>query len=199
MEITRSQALAHLRAGKTVVIPTETAYALSADATNTAAVRSVFAIKGRTAGKSLPVIVASLAMATRYAKIPPELMGLARRHWPGPLTLVVPARGGIRLAPGIIHKDGTIAIRVSSHPVVQHLSQALGHPLVATSANVSGLPTGYSIPTIRRQFATKAHNPDAYLNVGALPRRVPSTIIGMECGKVVVLRKGRIRIYVSTR
>lgn len=199
----RAQALAYLRAGKTVVIPTETAYALAADATNAAAVRAVFAVKGRAAGKTLPILVTDMAMAKRYADIPPVLMALARRFWPGPLTIVVPARIGGGQAPalrgGIIRADGTIAIRVSSHPVAQALSRALGRPLVATSANVSGLPTAYSVPAVQRQFAASKYRPDAYLNVGALPRRVPSTIVGLKGGKVSVLRQGRIRSYVPTR
>lgn len=197
--VSRAQALAALRAGKTVVIPTETAYALSADATNVSAVRAIFAIKGRAAGKTLPILVADIAMAKRYAEIPPVLMGLAKRHWPGPLTVVAPAHAGAHLAPGIVRTDGTLAIRVSSHPIAQGLSKALNRPLVATSANVSGLPTGYSVPSIMRQFASSKHRPDTFLDVGALPHRVPSTLVGLKGDKVVVMRQGRIRPYVSTR
>src|SRR3989338_9502620 len=88
----RRAAIAHLRSGGLCIYPTETAYAVGCDATNARAVAHVFAVKGRARGKPLPLIVASSAMAWRYARPTQLARRLAQRYWPGPLTLVLAAR-----------------------------------------------------------------------------------------------------------
>ncbi|MBI4142838.1 L-threonylcarbamoyladenylate synthase [Candidatus Uhrbacteria bacterium] len=90
-----SAAIAHLRRGGLLIYPTETSYAIGCDATNARAVRAIFRLKGRERGKSLPLIVASRAMAERYARLTPLARRLTQRHWPGPLTIVVDSRKSI--------------------------------------------------------------------------------------------------------
>lgn len=144
----------HLRHGGLLIYPTETAYAIGCDATNARAVRAIFRLKGRERGKPLPLIAASVAMAKRYARFTPLARRLARRWWPGALTIVLPqlrhsegrARGishhdkVAALAPGALARDGTLALRISSHPIARALSQRLGRPIISTSANRSGQP-----------------------------------------------------------
>ena len=196
------EAINVLTRGGVVVFPTETAYGLAADATNPRAVRRVYEIKGREPGKPPPLIVASRAMAEEYAEIPEALVPLVDAHWPavrgseepsgsrrGALTVV--GKVGKGLASGVVRADGTVAVRVSPHPVARALSKGLGLPIVATSANVSGLSPCYSVNTFLRQLRAAGHpEPDAIIDVGPIPRRRPSTIVGVKKGKVVVLRQG---------
>jgi L-threonylcarbamoyladenylate synthase len=173
-----------LKAGGVVVFPTETAYGLAADATNERAVRRVFAIKGRELGKSFPMIAASVAMVEKYAILSPVLRKLVKKQWPGPLTVVAPTRTNNELSKGVV-RGGTVAVRVSSHPIARELSRRLGRPIVSTSANLSGQPACYSIRAVKKQLGDK---PDFYLDTGRLPKRKPSKIVMEQDGKIVVLR-----------
>ena len=182
-----------LRQGGVVVFPTETAYGLAADATDPRAVRRVYQIKGREPGKTPPLIVADRAMAEEYVEILEALHTLADAHWPGALTVV--GKVGKGLASGVVRADGTVAVRVSAHPVARALSKGLGLPIVATSANVSGLAPCYSVRTFRRQLRAAGHpEPDAVVDVGPIPRRKPSTIVTVKRGKTVILRQGSVKL-----
>jgi len=170
------EAIAVLKQGGVVLFPTETAYGLAADTGNAKAVRRIYKIKGRDAGKQLPWIASDAAMAERAAGVSSSLMRLARKHWPGPLTVV-----------------GThAAVRVSSHPAARALARGLGRPITATSANRAGQPACYSVRAFLKQLGK--NSPDFILDVGALPRRKPSTIVAEKDGEIVVLRKGPIRL-----
>jgi len=190
-----------LRRGGVVIYPTETAYALGCDATNARAVARIFKLKGRKIGKSLPLIVASKTMAGHLITVDPVRSLMISRFWPGPLTIVArawrgnPPAGGPRptdrLAPGVVAKDGTIALRVSSHPVARALSRGLGRPIVATSANRAGDPPTY---TTRDAIEDLHGSPDLVLDAGRLPRRKSSTIIKIVNGRVQVLRQGSVYV-----
>ncbi|MDH4365496.1 MAG: L-threonylcarbamoyladenylate synthase, partial [Acidimicrobiia bacterium] len=132
---------AALRAGRLVAFPTETVYGLGADASNPAAVRAVFEAKGRPAGHPLIVHVAALHEARRWmADLDPaterRLMALARRFWPGPLTIVVPRSG--RVAPEAVGGRPTIGLRVPAHPVALALLRAFQGGVAGPSANRFG-------------------------------------------------------------
>lgn len=207
-----SRAVARLRRGGLLIYPTETAYALGCDATNPAAVRAIFRLKGRERSKPLPLIVASVAMAERYARFTPLARRLANEHWPGPLTVVADSRqpqAASRFAPGVVAPDGTLALRISSHPIARALSRALGRPIVSTSANHSGQPPCYTIPSalrsLNRTVIARAdrYRPEAIsaarlglrvLDAGPLLRRRPSTIVDARGSQTVVLRRGAIRV-----
>lgn len=184
------QAVAVLKQGGVILCPTETAYGLVADATNKKATKCVRDLKGRTKEKSFPLIASSLSMAKRYALFSPQLSALAKRYWPGPLTMVVPVRPRSGLSPDVIH-DGTIAIRVSSHPMVRSLSRRLNVPLVGTSANHSGDPNSY---TVEEALESLGKNVDDCLDGGRLRPRKSSTIIKEEQTGVVILRQGDLKI-----
>lgn len=186
------QAVKQLREGGIVIYPTETAYALGADATNAHAVRRIFEIKNRDWQKSLPLIVGSLTDAERVAHFSRHATELAKRHWPGPLTLVLPVRASSGLAPGIV-SDGMVALRVSSHPIARALARGLGKPITSTSANVSGEGQCHSVRTIHKQFK---HFPPHLLiiDAGSLPRRKVSTIVRLRDGNLEIIRKGSARV-----
>ena len=125
-----------LRAGRLVAFPTETVYGLGADATNAAAVRRIFAAKGRPATNPLIVHVADADAARRYTTAWPDAaQTLAAAFWPGPLTLVLPKH------PSIVDDAtaglGTVGLRVPDHPVALDLLRAFGGPVAAPSANRS--------------------------------------------------------------
>lgn len=131
-------AAAILRAGGLVAMPTETVYGLAADAGNDSAVAAIYAAKGRPGFNPLIVHVADMAMARRLAHFDPQSEALAAAFWPGPLTLVLPARDGNGLSPRVTAGLSTVALRMPAHPVTRDLLAACGRPLAAPSANPSG-------------------------------------------------------------
>lgn len=184
-----------LKKGGVIVFPTETAYGLGADATNTRAVARLMAIKGREGWKTPPLIAANHEMVEKELMLSDQLQSYASKFWPGPLTIVAPVRPDSTLCAEVI-REGTAAIRVSSEVMALELSMGLGTPIVATSANVAGEPTCYDAMSVHKQFDTRLLQPDLYLDVGVLPQRILSTIIAEQDGQVVVLRRGAIEISV---
>jgi L-threonylcarbamoyladenylate synthase len=126
--------------GGVVAIPTDSLYLLTADPFNLAAVGRVFQAKGRESTRSLPILVNSFLMTEDLtAEITARFQLLARKFWPGPLTVIVPASAKIPLK--VTGNTGRLALRHLNSPVANALIEMLGQPLVATSANVSGSPT----------------------------------------------------------
>ena len=132
MSIQRAAAL--IRAGKLVAFPTETVYGLGANALDAAAVERIFTAKGRPRTSPLIVHVDSMEMARALAAVwPPAAETLARRYWPGPLTLVVPKRAQI---PDIVTAGlPTVGLRMPAHPLALELIRAAGVPIAGPSAN----------------------------------------------------------------
>jgi L-threonylcarbamoyladenylate synthase len=129
-----------LRRGKVIAVPTDALYTLVADPFNLHAVGQVFVAKGREPHRSLPLLVTDLMMAEELAKdLPARFYVLARRFWPGPLTMVVPASARVPLK--VTGNTGRLALRQSLATVANALLEKLGQPLIATSANISGQPT----------------------------------------------------------
>lgn len=184
-----AKAVAVIKAGGTVVFPTETAYALGGDATSKQAIANIFLIKNRPKDIALPTIVASVEMAKQYGSWNVVAESLARKWWPGPLTLLLKARKKLPVAA----QDNSLAMRVSSLLFTRELSKKSGVPLVSTSANASGGKTRYSIVGILNDFAEK-YLPDLIIDAGRLPRRKPSTIVDVRGVDPVVVRQGLIHI-----
>jgi L-threonylcarbamoyladenylate synthase len=132
------EAAALIAAGNVVAIPTETVYGLAADATDSHAVAAIYAAKGRPAFNPLIVHVPDLDAAQAIALFDDEATLLARRYWPGPLTLVLPRRTDAAIASLATAGLDTIALRVPAHRAMRALLAATGKPLAAPSANASG-------------------------------------------------------------
>jgi L-threonylcarbamoyladenylate synthase len=129
-----------VRSGAVVAIPSDALYTLVADPFNLHAVRRVFAAKGRETHRSLPLLVDDFVMAEELSKeLSNRFYLLARRFWPGPLTIIVPASPKVPLR--VTGNTGRLALRQSRAEVAKALVGALGQPLIATSANISGQPT----------------------------------------------------------
>ena len=140
-EAALQRAAAAVRAGKVVAIPTDTLYALVADPFNLNAIASVFRAKGREMHRALPILVDSVTMAEDYAASPlnARFYLLARRFWPGPLTIISTAS---RLLPlKVTGNSGRLALRHSAATIPTKLIEKLEMPVIATSANRSGEPT----------------------------------------------------------
>ena len=134
------RAEAAIRLGQVVAIPTDALYALVADPFDLRAVRQVYHAKGRENQRALPLFVRDALMVEELAReLSPRFHILARRFWPGPLTIIVPASATVPLrATG---NTGRLAIRHAKSRLVDELLARLDQPLIATSANISGKPT----------------------------------------------------------
>jgi L-threonylcarbamoyladenylate synthase len=134
------RAAAAVRRGRVVAIPTEALYTLVADPFNLRAVSGVFLAKGREIHRSLPLLVGDITAAEELAgQLNNRFFLLARRFWPGPLTIIVPASAKVPLK--VTGNTGRLALRQSRSEIANALVAALNQPLVATSANISGHPT----------------------------------------------------------
>jgi len=177
------QAAVILRDSGVIVFPTETFYALGARAQDAAACARVFSLKGREEGKLLPLIVADLDQVLRITAGPQAAVEkLASRFWPGPLTLVLPARPGLWGWP-------TLAVRVSSSAVAREIARRIGGPLTATSANRSGEFPAETAEAVEAEFGS---NVDLILDAGRTPGGAPSTIVDLSVEKPVLLRPGAV-------
>jgi L-threonylcarbamoyladenylate synthase len=173
--------------GGLAIYPTETFYGLGAAVRSAEAVHRLGALKGRATGKPMPVIVADEASARAlFLKVPEVAEIFIRRFWPGPLTLVLPARPGL---PFEIAPDGEVGVRVSSHPVARELARLAG-PLVATSANLAGSQESDRVERIERALRAQVQ---AVVDAGHTPGGRPSTVLGFADGVPVILREGAIQ------
>src|SRR5690242_5031328 len=164
-------------AGEPVAVPTETVYGLAADATNAEGVARIYKAKGRPSFNPLIVHVPDLESAARIGEFGEEARALAVRHWPGPLTLVVPLRENSGIASIVTAGLPTIGLRVPAHPAMQALLRAADRPLAAPSANASG-----SISPTRASHVLKSLGGRIPLIVdgGATERGLESTIRSEE-------------------
>jgi L-threonylcarbamoyladenylate synthase len=134
------RAAAAVRRGKVVAIPTDALYTLVADPFNLRAVTQVFKAKGREPHRSLPILVRDTMMAEEIAgELNNRFFILARRFWPGPLTVIVPASAKVPLK--VTGNTGRLAIRHARSKLVDSLLGMVNQPLISTSANISGHPT----------------------------------------------------------
>ena len=186
-----ARAVELIRAGEPVAMPTETVYGLAADATNAEAVARIYEAKGRPSFNPLIVHVLDLAAAERLGVFDDAARELAQKHWPGPLTLVVPARHTSGIASLVTAGLGTIAVRVPAHPAMRALLKAAGRPLAAPSANASGRIS----PT---RAAHVAESLDGRISLvvdgGACERGIESTIVAATGGPLRLLRRGPIDV-----
>lgn len=173
--------------GGLVVYPTETLYGLGADAFNPQALQRLVDVKGREPGKPVAVLVDGLEMAMLLASdVPPAARALMSQFWPGPLTIVLPARPSVA---SILTGAGThIGMRVSSHPLATALVRAVGHPLTAPSANPAGKRAPARIEEARAYFGDRI---DYYLDGGPLAGEPASTVVRVDDGLAIV-REGAI-------
>ena len=178
-----------IRAGEPVAMPTETVYGLAADATDGEAVARIYAAKGRPSFNPLIVHVLGLDEAAEIAVLDSEAERLARAHWPGPLTLVLPLREGAAIASLVTAGLPTVAIRAPAHPAMRDLLAAVGRPLAAPSANVSGR---ISPTRAEHVLASLGERIPLVVDAGPTAHGLESTIVALTGGSPRLLRPGPI-------
>jgi L-threonylcarbamoyladenylate synthase len=175
-------------AGQIVAIPTDTLYGLAVDPFQLDAVQKIFSVKGRDAGRGLPVVAASVEQVERHVgPLPIAAEQLAAEFWPGPLTLILPAPPG--LAADVGGPTGTIAVRVPAHEVTRALCRAVDGLITATSANRSGKPATDSPEVVA---STLGASIDMLLDAGKTPGGPASTIVDVSGAEVRLVRAGPV-------
>lgn len=182
--------VAALREGEVVALPTESSYGLAVDALSEPALDRLWAVKGRPEGKPPPILVDGETMLPRLlTTLPDEARRLIAAHWPGALTLALPARADL---PAAIVAEGFVGVRASPHPIAMRLVRAFGGPITATSANRAGAPpaltaAGAALPGVA-----------LVLDGGPAAGAAPSTVARVHVdGRVELLRSGPIDLTPS--
>jgi len=178
-----------LREGGLVAFPTETVYGLGADAHNGRAVAAIYEAKGRPRFNPLIVHLRDIAEARTIAVMDDRAESLAARFWPGPMTLVLPARPGSGLSDLVTAGLDSVAVRVPAHPVARALLEAFGGPLAAPSANPSGR---ISPTTAAHVLSGLSGRIAAVVDGGPCTVGVESTILSLTGPRPVLLREGGI-------
>ena len=172
-----------------VAYPTETFYGLGVDAFDEAALGRLRALKGEGRGeKAVSMLIEGPAMLERLvAEIPPAAAELMRRHWPGALTIALPARAGL---PAGLVADGCVAIRQSPHPLARALVAGFGGPVTTTSANRAGEPPATTAAAVRAALGDGC----TLLDGGATAGGAPSTLVRVRGAEVEILRRGAVEL-----
>jgi len=182
-------AAAAITAGRVVAYPTETFYGLAVDALSEEALSRLAALKGRGAEKAFSLLVADRNMLSTLCREISDLAEeLIRQHWPGPLTLALPARP---VLPSSIVSDGYVAVRISPNPLAQALVTAAGRPITATSANPAGAPPPQSADEVAAYFPAPSC---LILNGGTTPGGRPSTLARVQGNHLEILRDGAVTL-----
>ncbi|MBZ4660396.1 MAG: threonylcarbamoyl-AMP synthase [Desulfacinum sp.] len=187
------EALRVVRRGGVLVFPTETVYGLGGNPLDKNVIRKIFSIKERPEGKPLPLVAAHREAVLRgVAWWPQAARALAAKFWPGPLTLVLPAAP---LFPQeLLSDEGTVAVRISPHPVPRQLAEACGGWIIATSANLSGEPPTRDPENLSRELLRRV---DGLVDGGGLEKEVPSTVVELLRGGTLrwrCLRRGAVEM-----
>jgi L-threonylcarbamoyladenylate synthase len=186
---TITQVAAVLQQGEVVAIPTETVYGLAADATNPQAILKIYAAKQRPAFNPLIAHYPSLAAVAKDMHLPPLAQKLAETLWPAPLTLLLPPRPSCRVHELARAGMPLQAVRVPAHPIAQALLQAVDFPLVAPSANLSGLLSPVSAQHVAKSLGNRI---DWILDGGDCSEGLESTIVDATGEYPIILRVGTI-------
>jgi len=179
-----------LKQGGIVVFPTDTVYALGADAFKPKAVERIYKVKERPRNLAFPLLIADMSQLTAVAEpISGIARFLARHFWPGGLTLVLPKADSL---PAYLARESSIAVRIPEHPVCLALIRRLGNPIIGTSANISGKPVTLTADEAKQQLRDKV---DLIVDGGRCPGGSESTIVDVTSEVPVVLRQGIIPAY----
>ncbi|MFA6554751.1 MAG: L-threonylcarbamoyladenylate synthase [Candidatus Paceibacterota bacterium] len=180
-----SKAVTVLRNGGLVIFPTETCYGIGADATNQKAVDRLFQYKTKREGKPISVIVSDKEMARKYVELGSVTESAYDKYLPGPFTIISKSLGNT--AEGIASKQGTLGIRIPDYNLVTNISKEFGKPFTATSANISGAPSPYSIEKWSEQTPHECQDlVGLVLDAGDLPKNEPSTIVDTTNGLIEI-------------
>ncbi|MBI5755033.1 threonylcarbamoyl-AMP synthase [Candidatus Peregrinibacteria bacterium] len=186
------KAVSVLRKGGVIAHPTDTCYGFAVDIFNAKAIARLYRLKKMLVTKPVTIMAESFSEAQRYGEFSLVSKNLAKKYWPGALTLIVPRK---KTLPAFLNPNSdTIGIRVPDCPVSLALMVAFGGPLCTTSANITTLPSPYGVSDMLGQFRQERVQPDLILDAGTIPFQPPSTIVKVMEGGVKVMREGAVKI-----
>lgn len=181
------QAAEAILSGQVIGYPTDTVYGLGANALNAQAVARVFELKGRDRYRPILVIAGNMAQAQQLVVLSELAERLAQRFWPGPLTLVLPARPGV--PPHLLSADGKLGLRIPRHPICLELLNRCGVPITSTSGNISGQRNPVSAEDLLASFGDRL---DLIIDSGPARSPAPSTVVTFIDDEIILLREGAI-------
>ena len=186
------EAVTIVRRGGLVGFPTESFFALGADATNSAAIKLIYTVKGREPGKPIALIASDIQQVRKFFVLSGDELKLAQQHWPGALTLLLRPKALSSGRRGIAARalnSKKIGVRVPAHVAARALAKALGRPVTATSLNISGQSATKSRRITDRDF------PGLQVLSGTCGFATkPSTVVEVLNGKMHILRAGSVRV-----
>lgn len=179
-----------LKNGGVVIFPTDTVFGIGCRIDDERAVRRIFEIKKRDLGNALLVLVDSVEMAEKYVDIPEEVrQKLVNKYWPGGLTIFFKTKPG--KVPGIVTaKSNILAVRWPDHKTVKQVISAVGVPIIATSANISGEKTPYTLKDVDQEVVEQA---DTVLK-GECTLKKESTIVDTTVFPWEKIREGAVTV-----
>ena len=179
-----------IKKGGVVAYPTETFYGLGVKYDDISALKKLYGIKYRSWNKALPLIIGEVQELDLIAsEMTVSAEKLAKKFWPGPLTLLLPARPDI--SEFITANTGKIAVRIPGASFALDLARSLGFPITATSANISGMPPADTAEDVIKYFGDAL---DLIVDCGKTPGGKPSTIVDASDQKIRFLRAGAVSI-----
>lgn len=182
------EAATWIRDGGVVAIPTDTLYGLAVDPFSPSAVGRIFAIKGRSAERAVPLIAADVAQIRAHiGPLTPMAERLAARFWPGPLTLLLMAPPA--LAADVTGRTGRVGVRVPNDGIARAICSEAERPITATSANISGSPATADPDEVERTLGDVV---DVLLDTGRTPGGPPSTVVDVSGDVPQLIRAGAI-------
>jgi L-threonylcarbamoyladenylate synthase len=182
------RAVVSLQQGGIVAFPTETYYGLAVDPYNENALKALFRLKERELSKPILILISEVEQLEEIANsVPGSYQPLMRKFWPGPLTLIFPARKN--LSPLLTGGTETVGVRISSNDIATRFCRKWGKPITATSANISGMEPAKNASEVSRMFGPQV---DYIIDGGDAPAKRCSTIIGLCEHRLRLIREGQI-------
>lgn len=175
--------------GGIIAFPTETVYALAGDAANSEAVAKIYSLKQRVSDKPLPILVGDIYQAKRICEFDERAKKLALVLFPGPITMVLKKKLYSNLAENINQNLGTVGVRMPNSLTSLKILQAVGRPLVGTSANISNYESATNAYQVLKDFEEKI---DLVIDQGETEIGIPSTIVDLSTEEIKILREGAI-------
>ena len=182
------EAVKKILEGEIIFIPTDTVYGIAASPYNNKAIKKIFSIKKRSMNNSLVLLCSNYKMA-KYAIFNKIADNLKKKFWPGPLTLILKKKSGLKISKKWLSKNNSIGIRIPDHNVPIKIIEKCNFPIFCTSANISSKKSCRNIKDIVKNFKNKKIT---VINDGKTKFGLDSTIIDVTKNKINILRNGYI-------
>jgi L-threonylcarbamoyladenylate synthase len=183
-------AISTIQRGGVVAFPTDTVYGIGASLKHRSAMARIYDIKGRAPNKPIPILISRPdVIDTLTDDADEELVELAYRFWPGPLTIILKAKDS--LPREVVAPDGTCGVRIPDHSIPLAIAQHDGGAIATTSANRSGMPAATTAAAIQESLGGDL---DMILDGGIAPREAASTVIRREGDTISVIREGSVNL-----